>query len=233
MTDTKTYHRTVITVEVLTADDPLDVVCLEDLGHLIDTGDASGQVEVTEREEVGPLRMARLLVAQGSDPNFLLGDEHVVIDNEERVDVLTCDEVIEQLRAGAIVPCPPPIGGDVYPAYYTPVEDPQPPVDGDWRNVQVGWWYEDRGMHVGCWYLSVAPDVDDPLTALRDTIVDWATNEGAATVIANGHSLCWGDLNEVDPKVYLRHGLRIIAPAQTYDRVTVNHDETVYDPSDI
>lgn len=67
------YYRTIITIEVLTADAPHS----GDVGALaydITEGDASGRV-TTEVEEVTAEKMAELLKAQGSDPEFLLSED--------------------------------------------------------------------------------------------------------------------------------------------------------------
>lgn len=73
------YYRNVYVVEVL-SDEPIpDSLAWENLGnieHEITFGGSSGQVKRTvTNEEVSREKMAELLQAQGSDPEFLLGDE--------------------------------------------------------------------------------------------------------------------------------------------------------------
>ena len=63
------YHRTVIQVEVL-SEEPYTVEDLKDVSYDISEGHCSGQVEVLLREEVDGTSMAKLLLEQGSDPEF-------------------------------------------------------------------------------------------------------------------------------------------------------------------
>ena len=76
-----TYYRTVYQVEVLSIG-PFDggesLVNMSDLAAIayeIDEGDCSGAVTEISSEEVTRERMAELLEAQGSEPEFLLGTE--------------------------------------------------------------------------------------------------------------------------------------------------------------
>ncbi len=65
--------RTVVTVEVL-SDGPLPAEWgLADLSFMVIEGGMSGMVLKEEAEEVSRTRMAELLIAQSSDPEFLLG----------------------------------------------------------------------------------------------------------------------------------------------------------------
>jgi hypothetical protein len=64
-----TYHRTVLTIEVLSEDEPYEGG-LEKLSYEITEGSCSGAILDETYEEVTPERMAELLVAQGSDPAF-------------------------------------------------------------------------------------------------------------------------------------------------------------------
>jgi hypothetical protein len=73
MSDKPRYYRTVIRVEVLT-EGPYDPEGLADVAEDIVHGDASGRWEVELSEEVSKEKMAELLEAQGSDPEFLLGE---------------------------------------------------------------------------------------------------------------------------------------------------------------
>ena len=71
--------RNVITVEILSnerwsADDLEDLSVVQEA---IMGGDSSGVVTITTHNEVVTAdRMAELLIAQGSDPSFLLGDDY-------------------------------------------------------------------------------------------------------------------------------------------------------------
>jgi hypothetical protein len=71
-----TYYRNVFTVEVL-SDEPLaPTVDLADLDYLTTEGDCSGRTEHTvTNEQVTEQAMAALLIAQGSDPDFLIHKE--------------------------------------------------------------------------------------------------------------------------------------------------------------
>lgn len=70
------YYRNVITVEILSTE-PWTSAHLDDLSMVheaITDGDSSGAVTVTvHNEQVTPAVMADLLTAQGSAPDFLLG----------------------------------------------------------------------------------------------------------------------------------------------------------------
>lgn len=69
------YYRTVIEVEVL-SEEPVDFDTLADVAHEIVEGDCSGQwhTKVDNQEVDGP-EMAKLLIAQGSDPGFFNLDD--------------------------------------------------------------------------------------------------------------------------------------------------------------
>ena len=62
-------RRTLITVEVLSAG-PFDPDDLNEVHHAITSGDCSGRWAVTRTEQINSERMAELLMAQGSDPDF-------------------------------------------------------------------------------------------------------------------------------------------------------------------
>lgn len=71
MPSRRTFHRTVVTIEILSEDPIGDVVdSLEMIDHQITDGDWSGKVDVTSAEELDGPTAARLLAAQGSDPEF-------------------------------------------------------------------------------------------------------------------------------------------------------------------
>lgn len=66
-------YKTVYTVEVL-SDEPLGEVTLGDLQYEITEGHCSGVFKEKSREELPEWQMAKALIRQGSDPNFLLPD---------------------------------------------------------------------------------------------------------------------------------------------------------------
>lgn len=68
------YYRTIIQVEVL-SESPYGVTNLEDIAYDIDQGGCSGVVKIVSSEEVSKEQMAELLIAQGSDPEFLIGND--------------------------------------------------------------------------------------------------------------------------------------------------------------
>lgn len=69
-------YRIVYKIEVL-ADSPIhqEPLSLKDIAYEITDGHCSGVFLDTEVEEVSKERMSELLIAQGSDPSFLLGEE--------------------------------------------------------------------------------------------------------------------------------------------------------------
>jgi formylmethanofuran dehydrogenase subunit E len=69
------FHRTVITVEVL-SEEPYEFDDLEQTYQDIVTGDCSGTAKVTATETVDGPTMAKLLINQGSDPEFFRLDEN-------------------------------------------------------------------------------------------------------------------------------------------------------------
>ena len=71
---TEKFFRTVLTIEVLTAREAFNGEITE-LAETITYGDASGKELVRVVEEVSAEAMSTLLIAQGSDPGFLLGKE--------------------------------------------------------------------------------------------------------------------------------------------------------------
>jgi hypothetical protein len=68
------YYRQVITIEVLSAAEPLAWDGINDIADAIHDGCSSGVMEETVNEEVGVVEMAELLDAQGSEPSFLIDD---------------------------------------------------------------------------------------------------------------------------------------------------------------
>ena|SRR3990167_9921703 len=77
------FYRTLIAVEVL-SEAPFTSIDLEVIHEAITTGDCSGVVSVEDSEEVDGVKMAELLRAQGSDPDFFqLTDEGEDLEQEE------------------------------------------------------------------------------------------------------------------------------------------------------
>lgn len=70
----RTFHRTVITYEILSEDLPGDFD-LEALHHAVTDGGWSGMWLDRQEETVDGPTMVRLLTEQGSDPEFLGLDE--------------------------------------------------------------------------------------------------------------------------------------------------------------
>lgn len=68
------FWRNVITVEVL-SEEYYDPGSLEQVAYDIDEGACVGNFTVTGREEVGPERMADLLISLGSEPDFFIIEE--------------------------------------------------------------------------------------------------------------------------------------------------------------
>jgi len=76
MRKNRKFYRNVVTIEVLTEDEPLsDDLTLEDIGYEIENGGSSGGEIEIKSNEVPPAEMARLLIEQGSDPSFFLLNE--------------------------------------------------------------------------------------------------------------------------------------------------------------
>jgi hypothetical protein len=72
------YYRNVISVEILSDQLLTDemVLDLDNVDYLINEGSCSGKVTRTIlNEQVSPQQMRELLTAQGSDPEFLVGEE--------------------------------------------------------------------------------------------------------------------------------------------------------------
>jgi hypothetical protein len=68
-------YKTTIVFEVLTDEDAIDFIEQRNLGNIVREtieGNASGAITSFETVEVDPAEMSRLLIAQGSDPEFLL-----------------------------------------------------------------------------------------------------------------------------------------------------------------
>jgi len=68
-TEAPVFYKTVVTVTVL-SEEPFNEMELADVAYAIGEGDCSGQVEFAPSEKVDGPTMAKLLIAQGSDPEF-------------------------------------------------------------------------------------------------------------------------------------------------------------------
>jgi hypothetical protein len=69
------FYRTVIHVEVLSEEPYVFNGNLYSLAEDLDTGDCSGIARTIQEEKCNGPRMAQLLVAQGSDPEFFRIDD--------------------------------------------------------------------------------------------------------------------------------------------------------------
>lgn len=70
----RTFHRTIITIEVL-SEYPYSPDDLDEVVSDITDGDCSGKWSVTSSDEVDGPTMAKLLIGQESDPEFFQLDE--------------------------------------------------------------------------------------------------------------------------------------------------------------
>ncbi len=69
MTSPRTFHRTVLKVEIL-SEDPYNFEDLAQVDRDITTGDCSGKTTIESSEKMDGKRCAEGLAAQGSDPGF-------------------------------------------------------------------------------------------------------------------------------------------------------------------
>ena len=72
---TKSYKKITLTIEVL-SDGAWEWENLTDVAHQISDGECSGEITNEEIEFLTPDEMAEALIAQGSDPSFLLGEDY-------------------------------------------------------------------------------------------------------------------------------------------------------------
>jgi hypothetical protein len=70
MTSKRKFFRTVVTIEILSEDEPFDTDDLGAIAGAIDSGPCSGSVKVVSVDEVDGGHMAKLLQEQASDPEF-------------------------------------------------------------------------------------------------------------------------------------------------------------------
>ena len=77
MTSKRKFYRTVVRFEVLTEDDPMPSISLEDLAYETTEGHYSGRFldNFPDNEELDGPTAAKALIAQGSDPEFFMLDE--------------------------------------------------------------------------------------------------------------------------------------------------------------
>jgi hypothetical protein len=64
------FYKTVITLEVLSEDEPVDNWDLENIVYGMDKGNLSGVVNTQDPIELSPAAAALALIEQGSDPEF-------------------------------------------------------------------------------------------------------------------------------------------------------------------
>lgn len=70
------FYRTTIEVEILSEGCPIiSGLTLADIHEAITTGEWNGEWNAESRIEVTPRQMAKLLIKQGSDPQFFQLDE--------------------------------------------------------------------------------------------------------------------------------------------------------------
>jgi hypothetical protein len=67
------YYRQVVTVTVL-SNNPIQFNNLAELGEMIESCECSGEVSEGPSEELTKEQMTEALIAQGSDPGFLIMD---------------------------------------------------------------------------------------------------------------------------------------------------------------
>ena len=73
MTENRKYYRNLVQIEILSDRQWGEVTDLEEIAYQIRDGDSSGSVShPVIDEEVTPERMSELLIAQGSEPSFLI-----------------------------------------------------------------------------------------------------------------------------------------------------------------
>jgi hypothetical protein len=64
------FYKQTFVVEVLSEDEPLSNVSLSDIDYAITEGHCSGVIKEGEVVKVSGKEMAKLLIEQGSDPEF-------------------------------------------------------------------------------------------------------------------------------------------------------------------
>jgi hypothetical protein len=72
----RNFYRTVIHVEVLSEEPYVFDGNLVDVANDISSGDCSGVARTIQEEKCNGARIAQLLIAQGSDPEFFGVDEN-------------------------------------------------------------------------------------------------------------------------------------------------------------
>jgi hypothetical protein len=86
MPSDRKFYRTVIELEVL-SDQPLGQFELETIVYEITEGSWSGVDTIVLQEEVSEGQLKELLIAQGSDPEFMLNDSDFDDDDIEYIDI--------------------------------------------------------------------------------------------------------------------------------------------------
>lgn len=70
---TRKFYRTIVSIEILSEDEPYgEGQTLADIDYAITEGHCSGKITTESTLEVTPQQMVALLLAQGSDPSFLM-----------------------------------------------------------------------------------------------------------------------------------------------------------------
>lgn len=64
------YFKTVIQIEILSADKPVDSTNLFEINNMITFGDCSGNVEIVKTRKLSANQMKEACSKQGSDPSF-------------------------------------------------------------------------------------------------------------------------------------------------------------------
>lgn len=75
MASKRKFYKTVVTVEIISADNPPEFENLSELSYLITEGDHSGQFRTTLAKKLTAKEAAKALVKQDSDPEFFGLDE--------------------------------------------------------------------------------------------------------------------------------------------------------------
>ena len=104
------FYRTVVQFEVLTEGKLPDTLTLPEIDNLVLEGEGSGRFLDSIDHRVTPGAMARLLEDQGSDPEFLLGEDWPVKHN---IQVLRCVAGSEHAGKYFRQPTDPKSGMDV------------------------------------------------------------------------------------------------------------------------
>lgn len=75
MTTDRKFFKTIVTVEVLSEDVPVEFDNLQELHYMITSGDDSGVIKSCIHKKITGKQAAQALIKQGSDPGFFLIDK--------------------------------------------------------------------------------------------------------------------------------------------------------------